>query len=111
MIVEQSSAGDTVRVAVTFTDRETNELSAPSVIKYKVDCLTNDQAGQWIDVASPAAELTLEIGRPAVDIIDAANARELKRLVVYAHAGDPALAEVGHAKFFVINVGALPALQ
>lgn len=82
IVNEESSAF----LTVSFYDKN-DELTTPSSIQYRLDCLTNDQQIRDWTAFSPAS--VIEIGLNANDnsIIDQGNFEEIRLVTIEAYFG------------------------
>lgn len=75
------------RASVWFRDRSTSAAITPSTVRYRVDCLSNEQnVINWTSV-TPASSATIEVPGTLNGIIDEENDYETRQLLVEIDAG------------------------
>lgn len=75
------SEGDSYPLSVSFVDTD-GVAGAPATVSYRVDCLTTGQeVVDWTSVA-PAASVNITVSTVQNKIINDANRRELKRVLI-----------------------------
>ena len=79
--------GSAFTATAYFRDRATAAASAPSVAKYRVDCLTTNRTLQDWTSLTPATSISIPITATHNAIQDISNEREVRQLTVASEPG------------------------
>ena len=79
--------GSAFTATVYFRDRATSAASAPSTVRWRVDCLTTGREVVGWTSATPATSVTIPVPPAANTIQDDGNFLERKQLVVESDSG------------------------